>query len=161
MLICPDCGATLAGLTLTTFRCDACRRGFWLLGGQLRRDDGSVAATPRARRPTPQKPSRAVSPERPVRPRRDPATVRGAPTSLDCPDCRSELLAPAPGVLHCPGCGAGYWMRGGQVIREGELDPIALPERTLPKATVTKINQPAPTARIRPRTNGGQGDDDS
>lgn len=103
-----------------------------------------VGKPPRKRRPTPQKPpvrGRIVEPPkppapRPAPPRRDPATVGGIRAGIHCPDCRTELLhdAAAFGTLACPGCGLGYWMRGAQLVREGELEPIEAPSTQLPRA---------------------------
>ena len=92
---------------------------------------------PRKRRPTPQKPpvrGRIVEPAKPAAPkppapRRDPATVTGNRSGMHCPDCRAELLHSfaAFGTLACPGCGLGYWTRGAELVREGEVDAVEAP----------------------------------
>jgi hypothetical protein len=100
--------------------------------------------TKRKRRPTPQKPpvrGRIVEPAKPPvpkppPPRRDPATVIGIRSAIYCPDCRTELLhdVAAFGTLACPGCGLGYWMRGAELVREGEVEAIETPSTQLPRA---------------------------
>jgi len=93
----------------------------------------------RARRNTPVKPpvkGRIIEPPKPV-PKpvpRDPATVRGLRSGVYCPDCRTELLSQDLTILACPGCGNGFWQRGGEIIREGEMEAIATPDTHVPKA---------------------------
>lgn len=95
---------------------------------------------PRKRRPTPHKPpikGRIVEPPalKPPRPVRDPATVGGIRSGMHCPDCRTELLHQDLGaVLACPGCGVGYWMRGAELIPEGEYEAVEVPGTALPRA---------------------------
>ena len=97
---------------------------------------------PRKRRPTPQKPpvrGRIVEPAKPAAPkppRRDPSTVTGNRSGIYCPDCRAELLHSftAFGTLACPGCGLGYWTRGAELVREGEVDAVETPSTQLPRA---------------------------
>ena len=95
---------------------------------------------PRKRRPTPQKPpvkGRIVEPPAPKPQRivRDPATVGGIRSGMHCPSCRTELLHQDVGVtLACPGCGLGYWIRGAEIIPDGEYDAVELPGTVLPRA---------------------------
>lgn len=143
---CPDCGAPLVE--------GWCGHGFFQRGIVLARDKtGSAvrgpdvsrserdgAAAPRRKhKPTPQKPplkGRLVEPPAPkaARPVRDPATVGGIRSGMHCPECRAELLHQQPGALACPGCGLGYWMRGAELIPEGEHEAVEVPGTTLPRA---------------------------
>lgn len=125
-------------------------------GIELVRDAGEPAAShapTRPPKPTPQKPPTRPHKPTPQKPplrgklvdagpraakpppvRRDPATVGGLRSGIHCPECRVELLHQDLGILACPGCGLGYWMRGAQLIPEGEHDPIDIPDTTLPQA---------------------------
>ena len=67
-------------------------------------------------------------------PRRDPATVGGMRSGMHCPDCRTELLHQELSTLACPGCGRGFWQRGGELIREGELEAVEVPDTHVPHA---------------------------
>ena len=69
--------------------------------------------------------------------RRDPATVGGLRSGFDCPACRVELLHQEFGNLACPGCGHGYWIRGAELVPDGEHEAIEVPDRALPRARAT------------------------
>jgi Zn-finger nucleic acid-binding protein len=55
---------------------------------------------------------------------------------MHCPTCRAELLHQPLSTLACPGCGRGYWQRGGELVPEGEHDAIEVPSTQLPRARV-------------------------
>jgi hypothetical protein len=71
---------------------------------------------------------------KPARPIRDPATVGGLRSGKHCPACRVELLIQLASDLACPGCGLGYWMRGAELIPEGEHQAVEIPGTELPRA---------------------------
>lgn len=49
---------------------------------------------------------------------------------MECPDCRSALRSETLIELVCVGCGARFWFRGGELVREA----IAAIEHQVPAA---------------------------
>jgi Zn-finger nucleic acid-binding protein len=141
---CPraGCAGVLVQTSLTELVCGQCRSSFWLFGGQLMDGENRpvhVPSSTSARKPTPKKPIARIDDAtvtEPVRAlvRRDPATVTGTPTHVFCPECRAELLEGEPSALACPGCGGCYWRRGGEIVREGEVEATEVPETQVPVA---------------------------
>jgi hypothetical protein len=107
-----------------------------------------MSARRRPPKPTPKKPpvrgriERAAMPTPPPR-RRDPATVSGHRSGIDCPVCRVELLTQELVSLACPGCGRGFWMRGAELVPEGAQQAVVVPDRILPRAQATmRVKKP-------------------
>ena len=58
---------------------------------------------------------------------------------------RRMITPPCPYLtltgLACPGCGLGYWTRGAELVREGEVDAVETPSTQLPRAQA-KVRSP-------------------
>jgi hypothetical protein len=63
---------------------------------------------------------------------------------MNCPDCRAALSYERLYKLRCVGCGAMFWFRGGEVIREGDYEAVSATKRTLPVTPAAPA--PAPEA---------------
>ena len=71
---------------------------------------------------------------------------------MECPDCRSALKQERLLELRCVGCGAAFWFRGGEIIREGELYAVhtkrarELREQRMLRAAEVVVPEPAAAA---------------
>lgn len=63
---------------------------------------------------------------------------------MNCPDCRSALSYEWLYKLRCVGCGAKFWFRGGEIIREGEVEAVATSDKRTKPVTVAPAAPPPP-----------------
>jgi len=72
---------------------------------------------------------------------------------MECPDCRGALSFEQMYKLRCVGCGAKFWFRGAEIIREGESKAVSTGEvRTTPSARPAPL--PSLIAQGANSTNG-------
>lgn len=68
---------------------------------------------------------------------------------MECPDCRSALSFELLYKMRCVGCGAKFWFRGGEVIREGETEAVSTRgsrPKSLPAGGAPPAPPPPPSA---------------
>jgi uncharacterized Zn ribbon protein len=75
---------------------------------------------------------------------------------MDCPDCRSALSYELLYKLRCVGCGAKFWFRGGEVIREGEYAAVSTSGPPITLVTPPAPPEPAPSV-VTVATDSAQG----